>query len=224
MFSNKVKFLPFLLFAVLSIFLASCNSEDDTTVIEEENFTQSAMANLQSNSVGRNHCLEFVFPITIQFVDETTADVESYDDMKTTIDAWFADNDVEKTRENRPELVFPINVVNDEGEVIEVASQEELRALGRECRGGRGGCKGEACFELVYPISVDFNGDVQAFDDKVVMRAAIKAYFRENGRDAERPTLVFPITVEYEDGTTAVANDKDELKALKEACNDDEEG
>ena len=42
------------------------------------------------------------------------------------------------------------------------------------------------------------------------------------GDDFERPTLVFPITVEYEDGTQVEVANKDELIALKEACQDDE--
>lgn len=224
MFSNKLKFIPFLLFAVLTVFMTSCNSDEDTpTLIEEENFTQNAVTRMQGDAVGRNRCLEFVFPLTIEFVDGTTASVESYQDMKSTIRTYFEENDVEKTRENRPALVYPIEVVNQDGEVLSVNSKEELKQLKEdECPGrpGRGGCKGEACFELVYPISVDFDGTVAAFDDRAAMKTAIRAYFQENGRDAERPTLVFPITVAYEDGTTAEANSKEELRALKEACDE----
>lgn len=49
-------------------------------------------------------------------------------------------------------------------------------------------------------------------------KAQVKAWYEANPDATDRPALVFPVTVEYQDGTTATANSEEELMALREAC------
>jgi len=210
-----------MLLAALAITFTSCNQDLDLTDVD--NFTDSAVDGLQRGVVGKNHCLEFIFPVTIAFVDESTASVESYENLHETVSAWFESNDVEKSRENKPELVFPVQVVNQEGEVIDVEDDEALRALKSECpREGRGdkgrGGKGYKCFSLVFPVSLDIAGEITSFEDHETFKSAIRAYKEEFGRDADRPELVFPVTVEYDDGTQVEVASQEEMQALKEDC------
>ncbi len=211
-----------LMFAVLAIGFTSCTKED-VSLVDIENFSDDSINSMQRGVVGKNHCLEFIFPVTIAFVDETTASVESYEDLHETITDWFEANDVEKTRENKPDLVFPIQVVNQEGEIVDVASAEMLKELKSECpRNGRGKGgergKGFKCFSLVFPISATIAGETSTFADHDTFKAAIRAYKEEAGRDAERPELVYPVTVEYEDGTQVSVASQEEMIALKEDC------
>ena len=64
----------------------------------------------------------------------------------------------------------------------------------------------------------------KSIEDKDALKAAIKAYKEEAGEDFERPSLVFPVTIEYEDGTQVEIASQEDLIAAKEACKDDEEG
>lgn len=214
-----------ILLAALAISFTSCN--DNLELTDIDNFTDSAVDGLQRGIVGKNHCLEFIFPISIEFIDGTTAEVSDYENLHETVKAWFEANDVEKNRENRPQLIFPIQVLNQEGEIVDLASEDELKELRSECprigkckKGKRG--KGFKCFSLVFPVSVTIDGEVQSFDDRMALKAAVRAYKEEAGDDFERPTLVFPVTVEYEDETQVEVASQEELIALKEACKDEE--
>ncbi len=211
--------------AALAISFTSCN--DNLELTDIDNFTDGTVDGLQRGVVGKNHCLEFIFPISIEFIDGTTADADSYENLHETVKAWFEENEVEKSKENKPQLIFPIQVLNQEGEVIDVANEDELKELRSECprvgkckKGKRG--KGFKCFSLVFPVTLTIDGEDQTFDDRAALKAAVRAYKEEAGDDFERPTLVFPVTVEYEDGTQVDVASEEELTALKEACKDDE--
>ncbi|MEM9544591.1 MAG: hypothetical protein AAGA77_01390 [Bacteroidota bacterium] len=216
-----------MLMAVLAISFTSCN-KDNVELTDVDNFTDSTLEGIQNGVVGKKHCLEFIFPISIEFIDGTTAEVSDYENLHETVKAWFEENEIEKSRENKPQLIFPIQVVNQEGEVIDVDSEEALAELksecpriGKKCKKGKRG-KGFKCFSLVFPVTLTIGGVDQTFEDKDAMKEAIQAYKEEAGEDFERPTLVFPVTIEYDDGTQAEIASKEELDAAKEACKDDE--
>lgn len=219
---KKLNFLSLLVVATLMLFVTSCQKAE---LIDVQDFTDNAIERMQNGAVGKNFCLELIFPLSIQFVDESTAEVTSYENLHETIVTFFEESGIEKSKENRPELVFPIQVLNEDGEIIDIASQDELKDLKKECpRTGK--CKGKRgrgfkCFTLVFPISITIDGVDSTFDNKEDLKEAVKAYKEEAGADAERPTLVFPVTVEYDDESQVTVENLDELKALKEACKED---
>jgi len=214
-----------MLLAALAISFTACN--DNLELTDIDNFTDGAVDGLQKGVVGKNHCLEFIFPISIEFIDGTIAEADSYENLHETVKAWFEANDVEKNRENKPQLVFPIQVINQEGEVIDVATEDELKELRSECprvgkckKGKRG--KGFKCFSLVFPVTLTIDGTDETFEDRATLKAAVRAYKEAAGDDFERPTLVFPVTIEYEDESQVEIASEEELIAAKEACKDDE--
>lgn len=223
---KNLKTFGLMLLAVLAISFTSCNDEN-IELTDVENFTDRAVDGLQKGVVGKNFCLEFIFPISIEFVDGTTAEASDYENLHDTVKAWFEANEVEKSKENKPQLIFPIQILNQEGEVIDVADEDELKELKSECprqgkcKKGKGG-KGFKCFSLVFPVSLTIDGEVQTFEDRAALKTAVRAYKEEAGDDFERPTLVFPVTVEYEDESQVDVANEEELKALKEACKDEE--
>ena len=221
----KVNFLTLALSILFIAFFSSCGK--DASLIDVDSFTDDAMIEMRGGVIGKSGCYELIFPVTIEFDDETTAEVVDFEDMFATVTAWYTDNEVEPKRSNKPSLVFPVQIVNEDAEIIDVESKSELHDLKKECfKENRGhkckGGKGHACFTLVFPLSVEIGGEVSTFEDKSSLREAIKAYKEDAGMGAERPELVFPITIEYEDGTQVEVADIDELKALKEACEDEE--
>lgn len=222
---SKIRFNFFSLLLLLVFVAVSCGTDEEATIIDVENLADSSIENLQSSVIGKKHCVEFVFPITIAFIDSTTAEVTDYDNLHETIVEWFTTNDVEKTRENKPSLIYPIEVLNLDGEIIQVNTKEELKSLKSECpregkcKDGKKG-KGHACFELVFPISVIIGEETLDFEDRESLKEAIKAYKEIAEEDAERPELIFPIAVLYDDGNTVEVESKEALKELKEDCQD----
>jgi len=50
------------------------------------------------------------------------------------------------------------------------------------------------------------------------LRRALRQYYAENGRDAEKPAFVYPISVTLEDGSTEEIGSQDEYNELRESC------
>ena len=221
------------LFAFVSLtLLTSCNKEDTSELnledVSQEDledtqvFTAVALFELQDNaSSGPQGCFELVFPITIEFPDSTTVEVNDYDELKTEIQTWKDDN---TTITERPTFVFPIEVISEDGEIISVNDASELRTLKRSCKKERKGKKcNDPCFDIVYPLTISFpDGTTAEAADRSELKTLVRAWKDANPDATEKPEIVFPIEVVMEaDGSTVTVNDKDELKALKESCQDD---
>lgn len=208
--------------AVLTLgIVISCKEELINSTEEVENYTGSVVEDLQEKAnCGKLGCYELMFPVTIQFPDSSKADVTTYEELRNAIKTWKTNNP-EATA--FPTFVYPISVVDKEGNITVVSSQEELRALRGTCvgrhgdRGRRG--HGKHCFTLVFPVQVSFpDGTVVEATGPAVLRTLLHAWRKNNPNATEKPELVFPITVKMEDGTEVIAESKEALKALKETC------
>lgn len=222
--------------AVFSLFLATLflvSCEQDTFEqffsADTEDFVDQSLFEIEERgNMGRFGCYDLVFPVTINFPDESSAEVEDYEGLRTAIGEWKEAN---PDAEARPSLAFPIEVMSEDGELITVEDQAGLRELKRECRrgffNGRGhrghGGRCGKCFTIVYPVSVAFpDGTTTEFEDRRDMKTAIRAWKAANPDAEERPELVFPIQVELEEDESIVeVADKEALAALREECRGD---
>jgi hypothetical protein len=227
----KMHLLKFSWFLMLlgGLTIISCNKDgnflDDATT--DEYAEEVVFRTQEATNLGRFGCYELVFPVTLQFPDGNSAEVNSYEEMKDALKTWRADN---KDVRTRPFLSFPFDVVNEDGEVITVeneADQRELRiACGRNFFGNNGpkghNDRPKLCFKPVFPFSVSLpDGKIitlNSKEDRKLLHAAVRLYMKDNPGKRIRPEFVYPITVELEDGTTQVLNSKEELKALLETC------
>ncbi len=217
---SKVKnvFSLILLLAVVLVY-TSCGNDEE--IISVENYTEKSVNGIYTYTAsGANGCFELVFPIVINFPDDTSAEVNDLDELKDTIREWKEAN---TDAVARPSLEFPIEVINEDGELISVTSKEELKALKRECRPfHNNGCRPKACFKLVFPITLEFpDATTQEVANRFELKMAVRAWKLANMDSDERPGFVFPIEVITEDETTITVNSKEELIALKEACQDE---
>src|SRR5688500_215303 len=125
----------------------------------------------------------------------------------------------------RPHLVFPFDVITEEGEVITVTNLAELMELRRACAGAFGPNhhghfgKDRHCFKPVFPFTLEFpDGSLVTPTTPQELRQALREWKLANPGVPGRPEFVFPITVQLRDGTQVVVNNAEDLAALKEDC------
>lgn len=227
----KFFFLP--LIAMIT-FAVACNKATD--VATEDLVDQALYTAQERGGMGRFGCYELVFPVTIVLPDSSTVEVDSYDTMKQTLRDYFEANGGGQGHGphqggpgNRPRIsfVFPISVINEDGELITVNNEDELRDLRDACAGTFGnhdpkghGQHGLKCFDLVFPVTIQFPDSTTAeAADRKAMRDLLRTWKQKNPTSTDRPQLVFPLTVKMDaDGSLVTVNSADELHQLKEDC------
>lgn len=217
---------------LIGLFMASCtDSTDSTTTDDAATYAEETVSrNLTDGKIGRGGCYELVFPVTVDFPDGAeSVEVNSYEEMIAAIKAWRESTSA--TRKERPTIAFPFQVVNQDGEIITVENETQVRELHAACGkikhdGGPNGHgnHGEqvACFTIDYPYTVILPDSTEytlnSSDDLAGLKEALKAWKKDNPRVKARPELKFPITVTMTDGTSVTVNSREELKALKDSC------
>ncbi|MFN0174996.1 MAG: hypothetical protein ACKVU0_10145 [Saprospiraceae bacterium] len=223
----KLFFLPIV--AIMAVMVA-CNKSTELTT--EELVDQALYSAQERGGMGRFGCYELVFPLTIVLPDGSTAEVNSYEEVKQALRAFFEANGggPRPHHRHRPHLSFeyPISVISQDGDIITVDSEEQLRRLRADCAGAtfanhdpRGhGQHGLACFDIVFPIRVGFpDGTVVEVADRQALRLLIRTWRENNPGATERPRILFPLTVKMEDdGSLVTLNSPEELRQLKEDC------
>lgn len=122
-------------------------------------------------------------------------------------------------------LVLPAILFSCQKEVVEsddVLSDLELKSDddGKETDG-----KGEACFEIQFPLTVVMPDDSEITgDSREALAAAVKQWYTDNGkRHRQRMSIKFPITVVFKGETLTIAGER-RLERIKMACWGDREG
>lgn len=202
------------------LFITSCS--DDLDSADEEvigNFINSSIDGIDRKCrTGHRGCFEFVFPITITFADETTASPESYEDLRDAVKAWKEAN---PDATQRPDISYPLEITTGDGEVVSIADGEELKEIAKECRMTMREARRNFrnCYHLVFPVEIKFADEsVLTAETKGALKIALRAWKAANPNGGDRPTLVYPITIEYQDETTEVVASKEDLQAIKQAC------
>ncbi len=209
-------------FAQLAIFLLgvftfySCERESSITDTQLENLVIEAQEDIQVQTrSGGGECFELVWPISIQFSDESIVEINEHADIKVAVIAWKTDNP-----DKRPNVrvVYPIDIITSDGTMVTIESRLELKEIKRECI-GNGHHDKRPCFRLVYPLSLVFpDGAVKAFDSRIALRHALRAWKKNNPTSTDRPHLSYPITVKLKDGSTLEVANKEALIKLKKDC------
>lgn len=155
----------------------------------------------------RRSCFHIVFPFSLTMPDATIITLESRAD-KVLVRQWYVANpDVQE----KPNLVFPIEIEYQDGTIATINDSVELEAARLDCRTTR-------CFDYVYPFTVtmpDGSTITLSSDDD---RSLIRAWYVANPGVHERPTLVFPLEIIYQDGTIETINNETELEDARNNC------
>lgn len=96
--SLKLFLLPLVAMTALII---ACNKTDDTTTATvDEAIDQSLYSIQERGGLGKFGCYELVFPVTITLPDSSTVEVSSYDELKTALRTWFEENGTPQQNHN----------------------------------------------------------------------------------------------------------------------------
>ena len=214
----------------LSLLMTSCSDTDDDGMDDAtvENFVDGAVFGIQARgNVGKMGCYEFVFPIEISFPDESITSVEDYKGLRVAIAEFIIA--YQDTMGVRPQLVYPLEITTKDGEIISVEDSEEMKVLRKICRKkfytrvhNRHHHRGDRCFKLVFPLDISFPDETTfTAEDKMALKEAVRTWKKDNPDVEGRPEFVYPVTVEFKDGSTATLESKAGFRRLRDACSED---
>ena len=163
------------------------------------------------------NCFDIVYPITIMLPNGSSYLIDSEEDSDLeTIKSYYEEN---QGADERPSIIFPVNIIDHEGETKVINSEEEMEDAYRHCS-GRDRDKRE-CFGLVFPVTyiMPDGSSYEIADDDDESWAELKAWYDANPEAEERPELQYPVDIMYEseDRTVTISNEE-EMLAAKEEC------
>lgn len=181
---KALKFFLLPAIAILAMF-AACNKESDTLTTDEA-VDYSLYSVQDRGGMGRLGCFELVFPVTFNLPDGTPTTVNSYDELKTALRTYFQ------------------------------ANGGGTRPNGTRPFGGR------PKIDFVYPIQViSKDGEVIDVADEaalLALRVECAGTFGNHGWQGHGNgplscfEFIFPITVEFPDGSTQSIADRAALR------------
>ncbi len=150
-------------------------------------------------------CYSLLFPVEVM-LGRNTVQVASAADLRDAIARYRAAN----PNAPRPTLVFPLNFETLRGDTVSINNAQQVQRLRRSCQDTR---PREACFEFVYPITLEHrNGQTLVVETDSQLR---RAFSHANPRG--RWSFVFPITVTV-DGEPRRLTSAEGFRRLRQAC------
>lgn len=222
--TKALKFLLLPAVAVLTLFFA-CNKSDELTV--DEAVDQALYSVQERGGLGRYGCYELVFPVTIELPNGRKVEVDSYEDIATQLRAYLESASGKRRARPHINFVYPISVVTEDGALISVESEEQLRRLRADCAGTFGSHSpnghlqhGLACFEVVFPVTIVFpDGSTAEAADRQAVNQLLRTWVQNNPNAQERPIIGFPMTVKMtRSGDLITVNSPEDLRRLKANC------
>ena len=170
------------------------------------------------------NCFEIVHPYTIMMPNGTSYTIESDEDTNLDeIKRYYEEN---QGVDEKPALVFPLNILGYDGETEAINNEEEMKNAYRECsvRDRDRDWDRQECFELVFPVTYimpDGSTYEISSDEDEPGWEELKEWYDSNPDSDQRPELQYPvdiITWENEESVTITINSEEEMIAAKEEC------
>lgn len=216
MFKNQIKIKALMLLG-LGLLVASCTKEEAD--VEVENYGLVETYEIQKNlNAGVHGCVELVFPVSVTMPDSTILEFDSFEDAKSQLQEWKEAN---PDLRGKPRLIFPVEVITQDGETVSVENRLEIRMLIKECRGNFPPRPRHfrPCFKVEYPLTIAFpDGNTAEVENRVELKQTLRQWKIDNPDAEDRPKISYPITIAYEDGSTVEISSREALIEAKKAC------
>jgi len=180
-------------------------------------------------------CFSFSYPITISFPDGTTQSVDNDSTFENLVEQWFMTNG---ENAEDPTLVYPVDLILEDGALQTVNSDEELYAVLDECfddfENDEYGHEyddeyenefEDDCFALVFPITIQLpNGSTTTANNEDDLEEIFDNYFDTVSDTTESfPMFIYPVDIVWADSTTQTIHSEEELEVAFGMCYDDYE-
>jgi len=167
-------------------------------------------------------CFEIVYPITIMMPNGSAYIIDSEEDPDLdAVKNYYKENE---GAEERPSIVFPVNIIDNVGETKTISSEEEMKDAYRQCSGRDRDWGSRECFDLVFPVTyimpdgstyeISSEEDDAGWED-------LKEWYDANPDSEERPEIQYPVEIIYETeegNVTLMIFNEEEMIAAKEEC------
>ncbi len=170
----------------------------------------------------KEDCFELVYPLSLIMPDGNTISGDDEESLKKLIKEWYEANG---ETDVKPSLLYPIQLIFDD-HLLEVASEEELIEIKKRCKEeyDHEDEDHKDCFEFNYPISYSMpDGQTISGNNAEELRNAMQEWYDTNGEHDQEPSLVLPVDIIFEDGTTMTVSSEEEWIRVEEYCDRDEE-
>ncbi len=153
-------------------------------------------------------CFELIYPITFIMPDDSNITISNEEDWEA-LKAWYHGN---SDSEQRPSLLYPINIAYESGNTIIINNDNEMAEAKNSCID---------CMELIYPITfiLPDGSEVMIEYNNEENWMIIKNWYEENPDTEFDWNLQYPVDVILEDGTITSVNSSFEFYTLKQECN-----
>ena len=161
-------------------------------------------------------CYNLVYPVEVSYPDGSTAEAADRAALHELLKTWREEN---PDAEERPTLVYPLDIELTDGTVVTVGSREEIKTAVVACGRKRPHIWRNKCFDLVFPITVELEDEelVEAADLEALL--AIYKEWLESYPRGDHPEIVFPYDVTLDsDGSTLTINSLADLEELQDTC------
>lgn len=162
-------------------------------------------------------CFEIDYPITIIYADDTTQKINNDDEFRDAIIDWES-NAMEGDQE--PTLDYPIQITKEDGTAMTINNDASFEAVFDSCYDQYEHDYLEECFEIEFPITLISGEDRLEINNTEELYAAIKAHEEAYPNDSIDITAVYPVTINYPDGTQKNITSDEEIEAAYEECAD----
>lgn len=117
-------------------------------------------------------------------------------------------------------LGFKVSLVTDNIARQEKKSDVFFSTEGRPLKDNREKSKKRRhkCFEFVFPIDFIMPDDSSITLNEKADWTLIREWYQLNPDATERAAIIFPLEVNFKDGTVQMLLDRDELKSVKDSC------
>jgi len=229
----RISLKIFLLILSIGILFVACEKDDIEEITEFEAASRSLTADesylymtaedeisqdaLLTAGGDRQPCFMPVFPVTLVFSDGSSLEVNSKEELKTSLREYLQEN---RGNIQRPKVQFPHDVELSDGPIVTVESREDVAELLKDC--AESIAEERRCFKLIFPVTLSYpDGTAEEMDNKDELKEALRNWRADNPDSRERPQLQYPYQVEDQDGNTITLESDEAKRRLIMSCRPD---
>lgn len=167
-----------------------------------------------------NDCYAFVYPISFTMPDGTLLEIVD-EDSWGALEAWYEENE---DADEEPVIIYPIELVFEDGEFMTIASEEDMEEAYDMCESYEEEEEEyDQCFEFVYPIELIMPDGTSFVLEEEEDWESVEDWYEANDVD-EEPEFVFPFEILFDDDELMTVNNLEDLEEAFESCEEHCEG